>query len=142
MSRVPLSSMNHIPMTADSRAKLEHLGVSASMLDRLSEMGAQSLLVDKGYVEDGVASAPDCHQRQYTPDTPLCDGCIFSPSCWRNDLRYLRKLNDGDADLPCGVPAETVNERLREVAAMPVPSAPPPPKPPKRKAPPPPPRKK
>ena len=151
MSRVPLSSMHHIPMTAPTRQRLEALGLSAERLDGLSEMGAQSLLVVSDHIEHDSASAPDCHQRKYEPDTPLCDGCIFSPSCWRNDLRYLRLVNAGDADVPAGVPNEIVTERLREAAHMPIPAAPPPPKrmrkapppaPRRKPAPPPPPRKK
>lgn len=143
---VPLSSLDAVPMTSDTRAALIEAGVPESRLVGLSELGAQSLLVlHREMSDDDGQYAPGCFRAMYDPTASLCRGCVYSPRCWRSDRRYLERLGREEVGPPPGVPAAAVKARLEQIAAMPSPPAPPrkkpPPAPPARKAPPPPPRR-
>ena len=144
--RVPLSSLDMVPLTDETRQRLIDAGIQPKR--GLSEMGAQAVLTMHAHVNDDAgAHAPDCYQRKYTPSSALCAGCVYGPRCWRNDHGYLRRLQAGGAPMPIGVPLDVVKARMADVDALP--SAPPPPSrkrapppPKKRRAPPPPPLRK
>lgn len=168
---VPLSSLEVVPLTDETRHRLLDLGVGEDRIVGLSEMGGQSLLTLHEHVNDDEgAYAPPCFMREFDPIDRLCQGCVYQPRCWRADRGYLAKLADGSVPRPSGVPGHVVDARLAQLDGAPEPEPPPvkaapkkappppskstlappsppaarsvPPPPPKRKAPPPPPRRK
>ena len=153
---VPLSSLDMVPMTADTRQRLADAGMDLRRIAGLSEMGGQSLLVLNQHVNDDEgAHAPSCYQNGYEPASAMCRGCVYAPRCWRSDANYLDRLRAGLAGEPPGVPSHVVAARLAPSAEPIIPPPPAlqadrrkvaPPSPParKRKAvpPPPPPRRK
>lgn len=143
----PLSSLEIIPLTADTRQKLVDLGVDPKRIRGLTEMGGQSLLTLHQQVhDDDGAHVPDCYRSEFDPCAALCKGCVYQPRCWRGDEGYLRRLVDGQTSRPVGVPDRVIDRRIEEfeeqATANPARKAPPPPPKRKKKTPPPPPPRK
>lgn len=134
----PLSSLDSIPVTEETAARMRDHGLADARIESLSEMGAQALLALKEG-EGTELAAPTCHRKEYAPESQLCQGCVFAPSCWYYDTGYLKRLRGGQAPSPVGVPVLVVRGRLEGMAALLERSAPPPPPKKGRRAPPPPP---
>lgn len=147
---VPLSSYDSVPLTDETRDRLLGAGVNEAKLAHLTEMGGQGLLLLYQREQDGDDSRPHCFGADYQPESRLCRGCLFAPSCWWNDHDYMSKVTKGLAPLPPGVPDRVWNEKTGQFkpkkAIPPPPAKAVPPPPPKggarKKAPPPPPPKK
>ncbi|MAD95894.1 MAG: hypothetical protein CMB99_01065 [Flavobacteriaceae bacterium] len=124
-ARVPLSALNDVAITPDTRDRLlAEGGVDPAALGRLSEMGGQAILALQAK-DDGDDSMPPCYRKAYDSTAPLCQGCIVAPRCWYSDLAYLRKVGAGDAEPPRGVPDFVVKARVERANDTPVPAPPP-----------------
>lgn len=124
MGLTKLSSLD-VPLTGETRKRLESAGIPATTISGLSEMGGQSLLALRNAEEDNDEK-PVCYRRKYNPKSALCMGCIVAVSCWRSDRPYLERVKGGHSDPPPGVPSKVVSERVKVVTERPV--APPPPR--------------
>ena len=96
LNEIPLSALATAVPTDETRRALADAGVLSF---RGSEAEALALLAIKA-----GDNAPACHGSTYAPSRPLCAGCVFATSCWREDKGYLRALASGDVDAPRHVP--------------------------------------
>lgn len=71
----PLSDLPAVPVTSETRMRLEAAGISAS---GLGEAAALRKLAESG--GDNPADRPDCFT-QYGHAPVLCAGCVFAAPC-------------------------------------------------------------
>ena len=103
-SNAPISSLALAGATEETLAAL----VGAGLLSfEGSEAEALAVLALRGG-DNPEEYAPPCYQTEYGVRRGLCDGCVFSASCWQGDNRYLAALRRGDENPPLYVPVETV----------------------------------
>ena len=122
MREVPISSLDAVPATAETRAKLIERGVDLALAGPLSEVSAQALLDLTD--DEARRAAPRCFGR-YRAHYALCAGCAYKPHCQGNTTMEPKKT-------PPPPPHKGKKPR---------PAPPPPPKRVKKAPPPPPPRK-
>lgn len=124
-------SLADIPITEETRAGLQKLGVSVIPT---TELAAQAVLAM--HADASEDAKPRCFAQRFAPEAPICLGCIVMPQCWSRDLPYLRKLQAGKAPPPpLDIPKADIETAVARAMLLPVP----PPPPSKRSVPPPPP---
>jgi len=122
--------LGEVPVTEETRLLCEAAGIIPAPN---TELAAQSALAIRAEVTTEEGGKPPCHAQEFTPSAPRCQGCVYLPSCWPKDHKYLRALAAGDVERPPAmIPDAHVEAALARVKRLP-----PPPAPPKRKGPPP-----
>lgn len=107
-SSAPISSLALAGATEETLSALADAGLLSF---EGSEAQALAVLALRGG-DNPEEFAPACYQREYAVRRALCDGCVFSASCWQGDNRYLTALRKGDENRPLYVPAGAVTAVL------------------------------
>lgn len=114
----PLSSLASASLSPDVRERLADAGLSSLEIAKIrNEADALAILALRG--DDNPAEyAPACFRRDYSPDRPLCSGCVFAAQCWTGDNRYLKRVKAGKATRP-NAPDHVIDSVLAKVSRRP-----------------------
>ena len=113
LPRVQLSSVGLIALTDETREALTEVGVSEEQAFGQTEIWGRSILTLKKFVLKVPADqAPTCYRKEFDPESDLCAGCTWMPSCWQSSPDYLEALKSGKAKPPPGVPKHVVEKRM------------------------------